>query len=163
MGKALAKPDRIGHELTVSQRNAIDALVSGKRDAEVAELVGVSRQTICIWRNRDPVFVAELNRARSELWAVAVDALRALLPRAVAVLGEELAGSDCARVALDIVKLAGLDRARAPQKLDTFLVGPTDPSALVDAEVWRRRPDRPAYHGPVTDAERAAVLAEAVR
>ncbi len=97
-----------------------------------------------------------------------VDQLRALLPRAVAVLAEELdRGEARARVAVDILRLAGLDRTKAPEKLDKFLVGPTDPGAIIDAEVRRRRPDRGAYlddllngGGAITDAEREGVLAE---
>ncbi len=94
--------------------------------------------------------------------------MRALLPRAVAVLAEELdGGTDRAGVALSILRLGGVDRTKAPQKLDTFLVGPTDPEAVIDAEVRRRRPDNAVYfrdiadgHGAITDAERRAVLAD---
>lgn len=89
------------------------------------------------------------------------------MPRAVAVLAEELdRGEARARVAIDILRLAGLDRTRADDKLDTLLVGPTDPAAIIDAEVRRRRPARATYvddllsGGAITDAERAEVLAE---
>jgi hypothetical protein len=166
MAKA-TKPDTTRRELTVAQLNAIDLLATGKTDQETAEAVGVSRQTVNGWRNANPHFQAALNRRRQDLWGVTVDQLRALLPRAVAVLAEELElGPGSARVAVDILRLAGLDRTKAPQKLDTFLVGPTDPAAIIDAEVRRRRPDRAAYvddllsGGEITDAEREAVLAE---
>ncbi len=159
------KPDITRHELTVVQLNAIDLLVTGKTDQETAEAVGVTRQTVNGWRNANPYFQAALNRRRQDLWGVTVDQLRALLPRAVATLEDELNGGvDRVRVALDILRLAGLDRAKASQKLDTFLVGPTDPDAIVDAEVRRRRPDRAAYvddllsGGAITDLERAEVL-----
>ncbi len=167
MGK-LAKSDIIGRELSVDQQNAIDLLIVGKTDRETAEAVGVTRQTVNGWRNGNPWFQAELNRCRQELWGVTVDQLRALLPRAVAVLADELeTGEARARVAVDILRLAGLDRTKAPQKLDTFLVGPTGPEAIIDAEVRRRRPDRDVYfrdiadgHGAITDGERRAVLAD---
>jgi hypothetical protein len=164
----LAKSDIIGRELTIDQQNAVDLLIVGKTDQETAEAVGVARQTVNVWRNGNPWFQAELNRRRQELWGVTVDQLRALLPRAVAVLAEELeAGEARARVAVDILRLAGLDRTKAPQKLDTFLVGPVDVDALIDAEVRRRRPAMDAYfrdiadgHGAITEAERRAVLAD---
>jgi hypothetical protein len=159
------KRDITRHELTVVQLNAVDLLVTGKTDQEVAELVGVTRQTVNGWRNANPHFQAALNRRRQDLWGVTVDQLRALLPRAVAVLAEELEGGEQrARVAVDILRLAGLDRTKASQKLDTFLVGPTEPDAIVDAEVRRRRPERAAYFddilngGVITDLERAEVL-----
>jgi hypothetical protein len=162
------KPDVSRHEFTVAQLNAIDLLVTGKTDQETAEAVGVTRQTVNGWRNVNPWFAAELNRRRQDLWGVSVDQLRALLPRAVAVLAEELdGGNDRAGVALSILRLGGVDRTKAPQKLDTFLVGPTDPEAVIDAEVRRRRPDTAVYfrdiadgHGTITDVERRAVLAD---
>lgn len=143
-------------------------MVTGKTDQETAEAVGVSRQTVCGWRNTNPYFRAALNRRRQDLWGVAVDQLRALLPRAVAVLAQELeCGPGSARVAVDILRLAGLDRTRADEKLDSLLIGPTDPAAIIDAEVRRRRPDRGAYlddllngGGAITDDEREEVLAE---
>jgi hypothetical protein len=164
----VTKPDVSRHELTVVQLNAVALLVTGKTDQETAEVVGVTRQTVCGWRNQNPYFQAELNRQREVLWGSTVDQLRALLPRAVAVLAEELdGGNDRAGVALSILRLGGVDRTKASQKLDTFLVGPTDPEAVIDAEVRRRRPDNAVYfrdiadgHGAITDAERRAVLAD---
>jgi hypothetical protein len=162
------KPDETRHKLTIPQLNAIDLLVTGATDQEVADQVGVTRQTVNGWRNLHPWFQAELNRRRVELWGSAVDQLRALLPRAVAALAEELDGGEArARVAVDILRLAGLDRTRSDAKLDTLLIGPTDPDAIIDAEVRRRRPDRVAYlddllngGGEITDAEREEVLAD---
>ncbi len=167
MGKA-TKPDITRHTLTLAQLNAVDLLVVGKTDQEAAEAVGVTRQTINGWRNANPWFQAALNARRQDLWGVTVDQLRALLPRAVAVLAEELdGGNDRVGVALSILRLGGVDRTKASQKLDTFLVGPTDPEAIIDAEVRRRRPDNAVYfrdiadgHGAITDAERRAVLAD---
>jgi hypothetical protein len=167
MGKP-TKPDITGRALTIDQQNAVDLLIVGKTDQATAEAVGVTRQTVNGWRNGNPWFQAELNRRRQELWGVTVDQLRAVLPRAVAVLAEELeTGEARARVAVDILRLAGLDRAKALQKLDTFLVGPIDAAAIVDREVQKRRPDRHTElqqlldgQGAITDAERRAVLAD---
>jgi len=167
MAKA-TKPDITRHALTVAQLNAVDLLVVGKTDQAAAEAVGVTRQTVNGWRNTNPYFQAALNRQRQVLWGSTVDQLRALLPRAVVVLAEELdGGNDRAGVALSILRLGGIDRTKASQKLDTLLVGPTDPEAIIDTEVRRRRPDRAAYlddllngGGEITDAEREAVLAE---
>jgi hypothetical protein len=165
MAKA-TKPDETRHALTVAQLNAVDLLVVGKTDQAVAEVVGVTRQTVNGWRNTNPYFQAELNCRRQDLWGVSVDRLRSLLPRAVAVLADELEGGENrARVALDLLRLAGLDRAKASERLDTFLIGPTDPDAIIDAEVRRRRPDRATYvedllsGGAITEDEREEVLA----
>ena len=54
------KPDKT-RQLSLEQMNAIEHLLRGRSDRAVAEAVGVSRQTVWEWRNRDPLFIAELN------------------------------------------------------------------------------------------------------
>jgi hypothetical protein len=161
----MTKPDISRRELSVAQLNAIDLLVVGKTDQETAEAVGVTRQTVNGWRNKDPWFQAELNRRRQEVWGTAVDSLRALLPRAIAVLAHVLhSPEDHPAVALSVLKLAGLDFSNAPVKLDQAQVGPTDPGAIIDAAVRARRPDRDRElvdllaGGPIGEDEREEVL-----
>lgn len=121
----MAKPDKTGHPaLSVEQANAVDLLVVGKTDQEVAAAVGVSRQTVCGWRLYHPDFQAALNKRRREVWGAAADKLRSLLPKALEVLERELQDGDV-KVALDIVKLAGIQLGS---------IGPHDPDAIVAAE-----------------------------
>jgi hypothetical protein len=54
-------------KLTPEQLNAIDLLILGKTDREVAEIVGVRRETITKW-HKNPFFMAELNIKREALW-----------------------------------------------------------------------------------------------
>ena len=69
------KPDISRHkELSVRQANAVDLLLAGKTDGEVAKAVRVTRQTVNEWRNGNTEFMAELNARRvglSEPQAVA--------------------------------------------------------------------------------------------
>jgi Homeodomain-like domain len=53
------KPDKI-RQLSIEQLNAIDHLLQGKSDRATAEAVGVSRQTVWVWRKRDILYIAEL-------------------------------------------------------------------------------------------------------
>src|SRR5687767_10473188 len=76
--------------LTPAQLAAVDLVVTGKPDAEVAEAVGVTRQTIWGWRHYHPEFRATLNTRRSEVFGQAADRLRALLSKALDVLEKEL-------------------------------------------------------------------------
>src|SRR5205814_631869 len=99
-------------QLTVAQQTAVDLIASGQRDAEVAERVGVTRQTICNWRNHYPAFQAALYARRAELWSEAVDRFRALLPSALDVLAERLEEGRDARVALEVLKIAGVAAVR---------------------------------------------------
>ncbi|MDD5735842.1 MAG: helix-turn-helix domain containing protein, partial [Methanothrix soehngenii] len=69
------KSDKI-RQLSQEQMNAIEHLLQGKSDRAVSEAVGVARQTVWEWRNNDVLFIAELNRQRSEMWQEAHQRLK---------------------------------------------------------------------------------------
>src|SRR5215210_2459469 len=96
--------------LTVEQQNAVDLLITGQADSGVAAAVGVTRQTVCTWRNHHPAFQAALNARRREVWSATVDRLRELLPRAVERLEADLDGPNGWRVALRLLEVTGLTR-----------------------------------------------------
>ena len=161
------KRDTTGHELvplSVAQLNAIDCLVRGLTDAEAAAAVGVSRQTVNVWRNHLPTFQAELNQRRLDVWAGSTDRLRALAAKALGVLEGALAVNPDPAVALKIVQLVGLGDQGG--HLGEACIGPTDPEAIIEAAVLRRRGRTDAIEimlsgGPVAERERREVLAEA--
>src|SRR5262245_37800326 len=76
--------------LTLPQQNAVDLLTVGKTDKEAAELLGLDRTTVAKWRLYDPVFQAQLNARRAEVWAAGLDRLRSLIPKALDALAAEL-------------------------------------------------------------------------
>ncbi len=126
----MAKPDKVRQILSIEQQNAIDMLVLGKSDREVAEAVGVSRQTVCGWRLYHPQFQAELNLRRRAIWGAAVDKLRSLVPKSLEILEQALDRSDDpAKIALGILKLAGLDGSRTGN-LGSYLIGSSDAVAI---------------------------------
>lgn len=135
----MAEADKTG-QLNVKQKNAIDLLLQGQNDREVAEAVGVSRQTVTEWRNGNAVFAAELNRRRQEVWGGQQERLRGLVAKAVDVLEEQLDNEhgfvpDRVRqsAAVHILKRVGLYGSKLEPR------GYTDPE-MVEA-VWRS--DRP--------------------
>jgi hypothetical protein len=73
----MTKSDKT-RQLSIEQANALEHLLQGQSDRAVAEGVGVARQTIWEWRNHDPLFIAELNRQRSEMWQEARERLKSL-------------------------------------------------------------------------------------
>jgi Homeodomain-like domain len=156
----MAKPDKSRQELSLEQLNAIDLLVTGKSDREVAEVVGVSRQTVCGWRLYDPSFQAELNRRRKEVWGAAADRLRSLLPKALEVLERELdEGPNSWRAALKVLEMAGFAAAGGAQGVAA--IGPDDPQEIVDAEIRRRQArELPDMIGGVNEHSRRAVVAD---
>ncbi len=165
-GRGVTKDDKTRHEnVSVTQLSAVECLVAGKNDRETAEAVGVARQTVTGWRRHNPFFQAALNARRREVWGSASDRLRQLLPRALDVLEEELTANPDPKLALAVVKLAGLGRPERPDLDAAF--GPDDPEALIERLVRARRVDPIAAllaadrgDGPVTAEERRALLAE---
>lgn len=95
--------------LTTVQLNAIDVLVTGKTDQEVADIVNINRVTVTKWRNYDIHFQAELNRRRKEIWGASVDKIRAIVPKAMERLEKELDSENGGKIALEIIKLAGVE------------------------------------------------------
>ena len=83
------KPDKI-RQLSQEQLNAIEHMLQGQGDRVIAEILGLSLQTILEWRNNDPLFIAELNRLRVELWSEARDRLKSLANRALDVWSSNL-------------------------------------------------------------------------
>ena len=110
--------------LTPEQENAIDLLIMGKPDREVAECLGMARETVTRWRHEHPLFVAELNTRRRAMWAGAQERLRAPVGQAVEVIEQAVSGGDfkAAVELLKIVKIHG--GVGAPE-------GPTDPEAVL--------------------------------
>jgi hypothetical protein len=65
--------------LTDGQYRAIELLLGGATDGEVAAAVGVRRETVWSWRRESPVFMATLERRHAEVWGSAGEKLRSLL------------------------------------------------------------------------------------
>ena len=96
--------------LTPEQLNAIDLLILGKTDKEVAETIGIGRNTISKWY-KNAFFTAELNVKREALWIDSKLRLRALASEAVNVLTNGLHSSDekiAITAAVHILKTVGL-------------------------------------------------------
>lgn len=132
----ITKPHKTA-QLTVSQENAIDALILGNTDREAGEKAGVARETVTRWRNDNADFIAELNRRRSALWAASHDRLRSLVAKAVDVLEQALTVGDT-RAAVEVLKATGTYGNIQPPN------GPQDaPSVrLAQAQEWARREAR---------------------
>ena len=96
--------------LTSQQEAAVDLLAVGNTVTQVADAVGVARQTVSEWRNQNAAFQAAVNSRRLDLWAGLQDRLRALLPKAVDVLERSLddEGKPARDASVQILKACGL-------------------------------------------------------
>ena len=131
MSKA-TKPDKT-RQLSIEQANAIEHLLQGQSDRAVAEAVGVSRQTVSEWKNHDPLFVAELNRQRSEMWKEARERMKALANRALDVVELQF-DSDDPKAALAAAKYI-LQGTLLLGDTDLPRSGPTSPEAVIMAKL----------------------------
>lgn len=118
MGQKQTKTDTEDWSLTPGQATAVDMLVLGRTVTDVAEAVGVTRQTVSGWLHHHLGFQAELSVRRRELWETAADQLRGLVPKSVEVLKEALEGDEKLMVALGILRGAGLSNISPPKHVD---------------------------------------------
>ncbi|HEV8607537.1 MAG TPA: helix-turn-helix domain-containing protein [Tepidisphaeraceae bacterium] len=110
------------HENALSHRKrlAIQLLLHGHNDQQVADAIKVARTTITRWRLYHPTFQTELNRQRQALWQNQADRLRFMMASALDTLQSHLASNSeraAFRSAVNIVRLAA--RITPP-------AGPTD-------------------------------------
>jgi hypothetical protein len=125
--------------LTMPQLNAIDLLASGKTDKETAELLDLSRTCVTKWRLYSPIFQAALNQRRVEVWGAGIDRLRALIPKALDALAEEMEDRESPnrlKAAVEILRLAEMS-ASGKQ------IGPIEPEDIVRQIVKDRRQQAP--------------------
>jgi hypothetical protein len=101
------KADKEEGSLTEQQHTAIVLIVAGKTFQDVGEAVGVHRQAVSKWVHHNPLFQAELNRCRQELWSSLLDRLRGLAPLAIEVLATALEEEKSVTAALSILKVCG--------------------------------------------------------
>jgi hypothetical protein len=106
-------------ELTGQQHLAIELIIAGKSDREVAEATNSSRETICRWRNHNFLFISELNLKRQELWYSANERLRAMVHRALDVLEKNLEAGNDVKTAIEVLKSANLYGNMEPPSSDT--------------------------------------------
>jgi transcriptional regulator with XRE-family HTH domain len=93
--------------LSIEQKNAIDRLITGATDAEVAAAVGVDRSTVWQWRHGHPLFQAELERARAEVYRVPQEKLRSCLMKAVSNLAAAVEKGEL-RASIELLKAVGM-------------------------------------------------------
>ena len=122
------KPDKT-RQLSIEQESAIEHLLQGKSDRATAEAVGVSRQTVWEWRNHDPLFIAELNRRRYELWSEAKARMKSLANRALDVVELQL-GSGDPKVALAAARYV-LQGTQLLGETKLNIGGPTTPEGVI--------------------------------
>jgi hypothetical protein len=93
--------------LSIEQENAVELLLTGKSDREVAEAVGVTRWTVQQWRTSHPIVMATIEQRRAELWGTTGERLRALMAKAVDNLQASVEGADL-KASIELLKITGM-------------------------------------------------------
>ena len=128
----------ISNRLTPQQETAIDLIIAGESDNEIAEKIGKSRSTVNVWRHHNPLFMATLNDRRQQMWGGQLSRLNTLASEAVDVLREGLHDEDIKvrlLAAIHILKATGTYGAALPGTQET------DPAELA-ARLYKREKDR---------------------
>jgi hypothetical protein len=93
--------------LSPAQETALTLYLAGQSDTNVAQAVGVTRQTCWEWRRQHPVFMAELERRRAEVWRQPQEHLRSLLSKAVDNLAAAVEDGDL-KASIEVLKAVGM-------------------------------------------------------
>jgi len=119
---AFAPEDEAG--LTAQQWRAVQLLVSGMRQVDVANELDMAQETLSRWRSQ-PMFAAALNATIKDCWRTTVDEVRQVASEAVDVLRSCLkSGDDKVRLR---AALAVLDlHQRLHADIDELPVTPAD-------------------------------------
>jgi len=115
MGRA--ELNKNAQKLSSKQLMAIDMILTGLNDREVAESIGVGRNTVNKWRNHDEDFQAELNERRKALNEATQNRIRSLTQKALDAIEYALDRGD-ARIALEVLKMAGFAKLEEPHQED---------------------------------------------
>jgi transposase len=89
--------------LTDQQLTAIELILAGRRQSDVAQQLGVTRQTLWRWRN-DPAFIEELSRRQEERRASMTQRVTYLAGLAFDVMEDQLVEGN-AQMAIDFVRI----------------------------------------------------------
>ena len=126
--------------LSPEQEQAINLVLTGATDISIATRLKIGRSTLYRWQRSHAGFIAELNRRRQALRAAGIDAARALVPRALETVRDQIVNGN-GQLALALLGKTGMFGTRATGPVLYADIGPTDPAAVLDEEVRRRRAD----------------------
>lgn len=92
--KRKQKEEATNSDLANKQSLALPLILTGKSDQQVADEIGVSRQTILNWRNRDTHFMKQLKDAKASLREAKIATLSRIVDKAFKTVEELLDSQD---------------------------------------------------------------------
>lgn len=149
--------------LTIEQNIAIDLLLTGMVDREVAGKVGVQRETVTRWRLYNPVFQAELNKRGQAISKSNRHRQQSLFSKALKVAEEVLDAPDHpdrTRVAMSLLRALTSSHAGDP-----CCTAPVEAAEIIDEKakqvVISQTDDNPfRFRTEPQDSHREIVVSE---
>jgi hypothetical protein len=129
------------NDLTERQRNAVERLLRGDSDQDVAASLGVDRGTIFRWR-KSTAFQRELDRQRRQIWEQSVARLQSMVQPALNILQKQLTSDD---VKLQIRAATVLLRFATPSRLAPAAVSARSGGGVASADHPREFQDLMDY------------------
>jgi len=108
---------KIKDKLNEKQENAIELILQGMNDSQVAAQVGVSRQWVNMWRNHDEAFIQALQERKHLLQEIHMNQLIQLVELSLGVIQQALQGVDektKLKTALQVLRISGLQGYTQP-------------------------------------------------
>src|SRR5215218_353843 len=118
MTNAIERADGMQQIATVlrhEQQTALELLLLGHSDIEIAKALDLRRETTWRWKHRDPAFQAALRERQATIADAAAERLRGLVDQAVSVVQRSLSSAAAdPKLAMALLSALGvLDRGRA--------------------------------------------------
>lgn len=100
--------------LKTKQIQALDMMLAGRTDGEIAIKVRVTRQTVNYWRNRDEDFRKVLCTERQEVWQAIRNEMSAMYTEALGVVRKYLKSKDPKLQLKAAIQVLNLHDLKAP-------------------------------------------------
>ena len=119
--------DEIEATIDGKQEKALELVLRGMNDVEVARKIGVTRQTISNWRHRDTVFIDTLAEQRRVLREEHQDSINRLVEKAIEVLKTAMEDEDpktrlqAAKLVLSMAELKESKKGEKQQSKDEII------------------------------------------
>ena len=98
-------------KVNAKQARAVELVVKGMTDGEVAKKIGVSRQIVNTWRNHDAGFMYLVETRRQAIEEAHQDKLNSLIEKSLEIVGKALETGDeetKLKMAMYVLRMAGL-------------------------------------------------------